>query len=267
LNYVTRGCCCLIGALLAVAVAAPDPARADVSSPARLAKFARLQDWTGIWLVEGTSGNIDPKAPRGQFQGQTRDYPPLTPQWEKKYEGWFEQARDHSETYINPYRTYCVSGWPNLFWAPWDIEFVVTPEEVFWITNERETRHIYTDGRGHPDDDDLWPTFWGHSIGHWENGTLVVDTVAIKNNLWVDNSALRFSDQLRTVERIRMLSHDKIEDQLTFIDPVALTKPWTITRTYARVTQGLNWMTDQVCNENDRDPVENGHLTEGSVVH
>ena len=38
-------------------------------------------------------------------------------------------------------------------------------------------RRIYTDGRSHPETPD--PSFHGHSIGHWEGDTLVVDTVDI----------------------------------------------------------------------------------------
>src|SRR5688572_637213 len=36
-------------------------------------------------------------------------------------------------------------------------------------------RRIYTDGRKHPPD--LDPTWLGHSVGHWEGDTLVVDTI------------------------------------------------------------------------------------------
>ncbi len=35
---------------------------------------------------------------------------------------------------------------------------------------------IYTDGRPHPKDPN--PAWYGHSIGHWEDDTLVVDRVA-----------------------------------------------------------------------------------------
>ncbi len=38
-------------------------------------------------------------------------------------------------------------------------------------------RRIYTDGRPHPPDPD--PSFHGHSVGHWEGGTLVIDTIAV----------------------------------------------------------------------------------------
>ena len=44
--------------------------------------------------------------------------------------------------------------------------------DVDWMTSRRV---VYTDGRGHPQDGE--PTLQGHSIGHWEGDTLVVDTV------------------------------------------------------------------------------------------
>ena len=43
------------------------------------------------------------------------------------------------------------------------------------------TRHIYTDGRGHVNPDTFDPVSNGHSIGHWEGDTLVVDTVGFSN--------------------------------------------------------------------------------------
>ena len=42
-------------------------------------------------------------------------------------------------------------------------------------------RYIYMDGRTHPDKDDLDPTTNGHSIGHWEGDTLIVDTVGFND--------------------------------------------------------------------------------------
>ena len=61
------------------------------------------------------------------------------------------------------------------------IEFLFTPGRV---TTHHEAwmqlRSIWTDGRKHPDDWD--PTFYGHSIGHWEGSTLVVDTVGSRRS-------------------------------------------------------------------------------------
>jgi hypothetical protein len=43
------------------------------------------------------------------------------------------------------------------------------------------TRYIYTDGRKHPDADELEPTTNGHTIGRWNGETLLVDTVGLND--------------------------------------------------------------------------------------
>jgi len=59
-------------------------------------------------------------------------------------------------------------------------QFLLTPEETVMTWGGREIRHIYTDGRGHPSADDVWPTPWGDSVGYWEGQALVVDTAAVQ---------------------------------------------------------------------------------------
>ena len=46
---------------------------------------------------------------------------------------------------------------------------------------QSSTRYIYTDGRKHPDKDDVEPSTNGHSIGHWEGDALVVDTIGFND--------------------------------------------------------------------------------------
>ena len=57
-------------------------------------------------------------------------------------------------------------------------------EEVAITHTHHETRHIYMN-RSHPGKDELWPTRMGHSIGHWDGNTLIVDTVAVRGDLWL----------------------------------------------------------------------------------
>ena len=45
-----------------------------------------------------------------------------------------------------------------------------------------------------------------------------------------------YSDRTSTLERIRMLNHDSIEDDVTVWDPHGLLKPWHIVMHYKRVT-------------------------------
>ena len=59
---------------------------------------------------------------------------------------------------------------------PYPIEFLYSPGKVvIAVEAYMQLRHVFTDGRPHPKDPD--PLFKGHSIGHWEGDTLVVDTV------------------------------------------------------------------------------------------
>jgi hypothetical protein len=118
-------------------------------------------------------------------------------------------------------------------------------------------RSIWTDGRGHPDD---WEGgIFGHSIGHWEGQTLVVDTIGIKTITELTTGA-KHSGKLHVVERIGLAPNDPdtlIVEQ-TLEDPEALEKPWHQTYTFKRQR---DWdLMEFVCAENDRNPVNaQGH--------
>src|SRR5690242_7180924 len=60
--------------------------------------------------------------------------------------------------------------------AVWDI--VQTNNEIVQVPEVHTfPRHIYLDGRPHPDAAHLQLSVNGHAIGHWEGDTLVVDSV------------------------------------------------------------------------------------------
>jgi hypothetical protein len=69
----------------------------------------------------------------------------------------------------------------------------------------------------------------GHSIGHWEGDTLVVDTVGMNAGIY-DRTGAPHSDKVHLMERMRLVAPDLIENQMTIEDPVMLTKPWKVTR-------------------------------------
>jgi len=108
-------------------------------------------------------------------------------------------------------------------------------------------RRIFTDGRAHPDD--LDQTWLGHSIGHWEGDTLVVDTVGTNGhgrplngylagsvNSKTDFSPrLPVSDQLHMVERIRLVGGGEfLEDEITVTDLKTYTRPFTVKHYWQR---------------------------------
>jgi hypothetical protein len=62
-------------------------------------------------------------------------------------------------------------------------------------------RQVFLDGRGHPDDPN--PSWMGHSIGHWEQDTLVIDTVGFDARSWLDAQGHPHTEMMHVVERFR----------------------------------------------------------------
>lgn len=107
-------------------------------------------------------------------------------------------------------------------------EIIQSPRRVLIIYElDHNVRQIWMDGRGHPPKDELDYTWMGHSIGRWEGDTLVVDTVGLRNEPWLDGGGHVSSKQMRMEERFRRLDHDTVRVDLTLYDPIAFTKPWT----------------------------------------
>jgi hypothetical protein len=235
------------------------------NSPARLEKLSKLPDWSGLWKLKGSPGLLDVENARPFVPGN-RDHPPYEPDWEAQYQENVIRAEHQGDAnYPNPlvdtHIIYCAAGMPHIIGMPLDYEFIVTPEAT-WIIVDKETRHIYTDGRGFPPEDELWPTMLGWSIGHWEGQTLVAETISVKTGLWGDMTPAMLSEQAHYVERLRQIDPTTLEDQVTVTDPVALTKPWTFTKHYTRM-KPMTWVAEpETCGTpGDRNPVVNGRVT------
>ena len=138
-------------------------------------------------------------------------------------------------------------------------EFVITPHQTLIINVYRDVRHVYTDGRDHPPEEDRWPTTWGDSVGRWEGDTLVIDTVSVRDPNRYFFSSPPLSEQAHYVERLRMAGPDRIESVMTIEDPVTLERPFVVELVYER-TAGLDRLIHDAY-DNDRSEVENGVFT------
>jgi hypothetical protein len=109
-------------------------------------------------------------------------------------------------------------------------------------------RMIYLDGRKHILEQPAWQ---GYSVGRWEGDTLVVDTRGFNDRTWLDAFGHPHTEALHIVERFTRRDFGHMEVQMTFEDPGAYTKPFSI-----RFTQTLTPDTDVielVCGENEKD--------------
>ena len=114
----------------------------------------------------------------------------------------------------------------NLIQGRGPIEILQTPGKMIIIYTFRySVRHIYTDGREHPKN--VEATWNGHSIGKWDGDTLVVDTIGLRDESWLDQGGHEHSTQLHIVERFRRVDAGTLEIERTLTDSVALAKPFT----------------------------------------
>jgi hypothetical protein len=104
-------------------------------------------------------------------------------------------------------------------------------------------RTIYMDGRPHPQH--RTPTLLGHSVGRIENGVLIVETAQVNPDWISDSTHAGHSGELTAIERYEVLDNPRrLELELTIEDPVMLTEPYVITKTWL-YTPGVELVQDQ----------------------
>jgi hypothetical protein len=111
-----------------------------------------------------------------------------------------------------------------------------------------------------PHSADPKPSWYGESVGHYENGdTLVIDTIGLNDKTYIDNYLTPHTEQLHVVERFR-LSPDgnTLELTITVEDPGAFTTPWSARQTYRREPQPK--MEEAICAENNVDMFNHGYV-------
>ena len=109
-------------------------------------------------------------------------------------------------------------------------QLVQTPALLVMIFEDDTPSHrlVYLDGRGHPKEPN--PNWMGHSIGHWEGDTLVVDTVGFNDESWLVNTGYPHTEMMRITERLHRADLGHLEIELTIEDPGAYSKPWVMKR-------------------------------------
>jgi hypothetical protein len=136
---------------------------------------------------------------------------------------------------------------PYIYLQLFPMQIVQTPKEVIELFEYDHTvRHVFIDGRKHPAD--VTPSYNGHSIGHWEGDTLVVDTVGLNGKNWLDRVGHPESDQIHIIERIHRVDDKTLQVEFTFDDPKSYVKPWAA---LVRFRLRPDWdILEHVCEDN-----------------
>jgi hypothetical protein len=190
----------------------------------------------GIWQPNGrpilaepeTDPTIKDGQGRGAFSGPP--FPGKPKESEVPFQPWARALYKYRESNLFEPHTRCKpSGGPRQFITPGGVEFVDMPDlSTIYVIDQAgpQTFHvIYMDGRPHPKN--LTPSYYGHSVGHWEGDTLVVDTVGFNERFWMERQGAPHTDQLHLIERFTRLDSNNLKIEVTIDDPGTYTRPWT----------------------------------------
>jgi len=135
--------------------------------------------------------------------------------------------------------------------ALFPFKLVQTPKLLVMLFEDDLPSHrqVFLDGRGHPSDPN--PSWMGHSIGHWEQDTMVIDTVGFDARSWLDAQGHSHTEMMHVIERIRRRDLGHLEIEFTIDDPGAYAKPWRFTR--ASELDPDDDVGEYVCTENEKD--------------
>ena len=216
---------------------APQPAQAAAAKPAKF----NARDLEGVWLQDQgvLFSDPTPKHHSGSHPGwdDSLNPPPLLPALDAVYKARVKAELEQGVA-PNPANDCAPPGMPRLMANPFRLEIVQKPDTLYMLFEfKQQIRRLYMDGRPHPGVDDFDRSYNGHSIAKWEGDTLVVDTIYIRPDILLQVTGIPMSEQMHVVERIRRVSPDKIENEITMIDPGVFTKPWVAKRSFTRQTK------------------------------
>jgi hypothetical protein len=204
-------------------------------------------DWTGTYRQTGvnvSNNTIVPNVlpPDAHLIGEDLDK--LIPQHMQPWALAKQEATDLEEgdtgiicKLTGPFRQFTTGGF-TIIPTPGKLTFVLNSVEVGGV------RRVYLN-QNHPGN--LRPTWNGHSVGHWEGDTLIVDTVGYNDKSWLYSDRWPHTEAMHVVERMRMIAGGTFLEIFTTVeDPKALTTPYTFSRYYRRVNAEP---AENVCNQ------------------
>ena len=136
-------------------------------------------------------------------------------------------------------------GTPAVLQSGGPFIIIQSPTEVVIIEEgERLARHIYLNVSHSADPKPSWN---GESVGHYEDNALVIDTIGITNETFVDFFRTPHTEQLHVMERWQ-LSDDgtKLDILITVDDPGTYYEPWQVMRHLERGEEELG---ENICRE------------------
>lgn len=167
----------------------------------------------GHIVAEGARGAVP--AGTGIVEGNELPYLPAA----------LAQKRAHGEKRFtdDPEIKCFMPGVPRANYMPFPFQIVQSPKVILMAYEfASASRTVYMENAP-PAPADSW---MGHSAGHWEGDTLVVDVTSLIDQTWFDRAGNYHSDALKVVERYTPVSSDALMYEATITDPQVFSRPW-----------------------------------------
>jgi hypothetical protein len=221
---------------LRVALAAAAVGLASVSAQ------AAVPDFSGVWMVE---------KPQAEVKTLAGKVPPLLPDAAKVYAERRKSKADDPVALCLPH------GIPRLLNAAHPIQILQKPKQITVLYEaNHQARLFYIDEQVPSADSAPDITFNGASYAHWEGQALVVETIAMNDQTWLDDAGLPHGLALKTVERYEQVKPDRLQVTVTVTDPEHYSAPWDMRLLY-RKRPDLRF-TQDACSEKFWHPGKDG---------
>ncbi len=237
--------------------------KVNMSAPApRLANGK--PDLSGIWMTaEPNRGAGRGTQPPANIPDEAGDQRNITASRQMRdigvdlpgglpYQPWLipiVKERTANEAIDDPHIRCLPDNFLRAYGLPHLLKFVHSPS-LLVVLNEMNAgyRQVFLDGRPLPKDPN--PSWQGYSSATWSGDTLVIDTIGLRYDTWIDWNGSVLTQAAKVREEIRRPNFGQLEITVTVDDPKAYTKPWTVTLKQRIVVD--TDLIDEICLENEK---------------
>lgn len=224
----------------------------DMSAPAPRMADGK-PDLSGIWISDRTPEGEETRSDGFNLSSSRHmanlgaDMPEGLP-----YQDWQKPIvaeRTANQAIDDPHIRCLPDHFVRAYGLPHMLKFVHT-RDLLVVLNEMNAgyRQVFLDGRELPDDPA--PAWQGYSSATWSGDTLVIDTIGVRDNSWIDWNGSMVTEAAKIREEIRRPDYGHLEIRVTVDDPRAFTKPWTVDLKQRIVVDAE--LIDEVCLENEQ---------------
>jgi hypothetical protein len=230
-------------------------------------------DFSGIWMTaesnRGGGGLSSPGSPPSPRDAQSPDDKPGDqaaisgsrqmanigvdlPGGGLPYQPWLipiVKERTANDAIDDPHIRCLPDNFIRAYGLPHLLKFVHSPS-LLVVLNEMNAgyRQVFTDGRPLPRNPN--PSWQGYSSAKWSGDTLVIDTIGLRDDTWIDWRGSVVTEAAKVREEMRRPDFGHLEVKVTVDDPKAYTKPWTVTLKQRIVPD--TELIDEICLENEK---------------